>query len=199
MKIYVETNFVLELALAQEQEASCDNILRHCESGSAELVIPAYSLIEPYETLGRRHKQRKDIRVDLDEQLGQLARTITFTEQLTRFREISGLLTDAAAVESDRLKQVRTRLLNTARIIPLETHVLSSAVRHQDTHGLSPQDAIVYASVLADLGDSNPEPSCFLNRNTKDFDDPDIVQELLDRNCKFLPRFDSGLAYILSR
>ena len=118
MKIYVETNFVLELALAQEQEASCDNILRHCESGSAELVIPAYSLIEPYETLGRRHKQRKDIRVDLDEQLGQLARTIAFKEQLTRFREITGLLTDAAAVESDRLKQVRTRLLNTARIIP---------------------------------------------------------------------------------
>ena len=59
MNIYIESNFVLELALVQEQEASCENLLQVCEAGRAKLIIPAYSLVEPYETLVRRHTQRR--------------------------------------------------------------------------------------------------------------------------------------------
>ena len=56
MNVYVESNFVLELALLQEQHASCEALLRLCEEGGIQLVIPAYSLAEPYETLTRRHR-----------------------------------------------------------------------------------------------------------------------------------------------
>ena len=54
MNVYVESNFVLELALLQEQSASCEEILGLCEAGRVQLVVPAYSLAEPYETLVRR-------------------------------------------------------------------------------------------------------------------------------------------------
>jgi hypothetical protein len=50
LNVYVETNFVLELVLAQEQQASCEEILALSEEGSLRLVIPSYSLVEPYET-----------------------------------------------------------------------------------------------------------------------------------------------------
>ena len=40
MNIYVETNFVLELALEQEQRGSCEQILSLCEEGKAQLIIP---------------------------------------------------------------------------------------------------------------------------------------------------------------
>ncbi len=50
---------MLELALLQEQQASCEEILRLSEAGNIYLVIPAYSIAEPYETLVRRHRQRK--------------------------------------------------------------------------------------------------------------------------------------------
>jgi hypothetical protein len=55
----------------------------------------------------------------------------------------------------------------------------------------------VLASVLRDarLGLT---PSCFLNRNTKDFDDPAIVAELARRQCKLIGHFDHGLGYIRS-
>jgi hypothetical protein len=59
VNISVESNFVLELALLQEQHASCEDILRLSEAGNAQLIIPAYSLVEPYETPIRRHRQRK--------------------------------------------------------------------------------------------------------------------------------------------
>lgn len=48
MNVYVESNFMLDLASLQEQHAPCENIFRLCERGSARLVIPVYSLIEPY-------------------------------------------------------------------------------------------------------------------------------------------------------
>ena len=72
MNIYVESNFVLELALLQEQNASCEKILRLSEAGRSRLVIPAYSIAEPYETLKRRHGQRKQMKTELDAQLKQL-------------------------------------------------------------------------------------------------------------------------------
>jgi predicted nucleic acid-binding protein len=76
VNVYVESNFVLELALLQEQHTSCEELMRLCEEGRIQLVIPAYSLAEPYETLTRRHRQRKRMKAELDDQLRQLARTM---------------------------------------------------------------------------------------------------------------------------
>lgn len=47
---------------------------------------------------------------------------------------------------------------------------------------LAHQDSVVYASVLRHLR-SVESPACFLNRNSKDFDDPDIEQELAAARC----------------
>lgn len=43
MIVYVESNFVLELALRQEEHGACERILEHAEANHIELVIPAYS------------------------------------------------------------------------------------------------------------------------------------------------------------
>lgn len=53
MNVYVESNFVLGLALAQEQFESCEEILSLCEAGRIRLDVPAFSLAEPNETLAR--------------------------------------------------------------------------------------------------------------------------------------------------
>jgi hypothetical protein len=44
---------------------------------------------------------------------------------------------------------------------------------------------------------NNQAPSCFLNRNSRDFDDPDVLGALEQRNCRMLSRFSSGLSYIV--
>jgi hypothetical protein len=53
VNVYVESNFVLELALLQEQHAACEAIVQLCEAGDLRLVLPAYSFMEPFETLRR--------------------------------------------------------------------------------------------------------------------------------------------------
>ena len=199
MNIYVESNFVLELALLQEQHASCEDILRLCQAGNAQLIIPAYSLAEPYETLIRRHRQRKQMKADLDTELQQLARTATYAHRLDGFQNLTALLIDSADEEAKRLEDTRSLLYRIAEIIPLDRAILEAATRYQMAHDLSPQDALVYAAVLSHLTQSGAPQSCFLNKNSKDFDDPDLVEELNGYNCRLLPRFDIGYQFILSR
>ena len=89
--------------------------------------------------------------------------------------------------------------LATAEIIPLDAAVLQSAADIEASFRLSGQDAIVLASVLRHLEAETPAESCFLNRNTKDFDDPDIRDRLEALHCKFFPNFVQALAYIAPR
>lgn len=196
MNVYVESNFVLELALLQEQHASCEEILRLSETGAAQIVIPAYSIAEPYETLVRRHRQRKRMKVELDNELRQLARTRDYTQRLSGFRDLIALLIDSADEGAKRLEEVRTRLLKVAEVIPLEVQTLTSATSYQAVHGLSPQDAIVYATVLSHLKLHSASQSCFLNRNYKDFADPDLVEELNAHKWRLLSQFDTGHQFI---
>lgn len=64
---------------------------------------------------------------------------------------------------------------------------------------MSGQDAIVLASVFAHLDLHHPPESCFLNRNAKDFDDPDVRERLEGRGCRFFGRFEDELRYVVSR
>lgn len=198
MRIYVESNFILELALLQEQSSSCERILGLCEAQRVQLILPAYSLAEPYETLIRRHKQRKQMKGELDAELHQIARTTSYADSLRGFRNLTELLLYATEDETRRLEDVRARLIKIACLIPLDVSVLSRSREYQITYKLSPQDALIYSSVLVHLQREKEADSCFLNRNIKDFEYDNIKKELAKFNCKLLPRFDSGYHFILN-
>lgn len=199
MNIYVETNFVLELAFQQEQCTSCEQILQLCEAGHGQLVIPAYSLAEPHEKLSRQARNRKDIQQALELELRQLERTPSYMNRIRSIQDISLLLVQSNEEERDRFVQYRERLLKIAQVIPLTADILSEAAACESPYDLSPQDALVYASVITHLCQHSPAAACFLNRNSKDFDSPDIVDELNNLNCRMIPRFDHGYAFIQSR
>ena len=199
MNIYVESNFVLELALLQEQYKACQNILIICEAGKTKLVLPAFCIAEPYETLIRRAKHRSNLSRDLTTELGQLLRSEPYQEEVDTLRDVTTILVRSGEEEKQRLNQTLDRVLSIAEVIPLERNILVSAITYQTSLDLSPPDSIVYASVLHHLSTSTLVKSCFLNRNSKDFDDPDIVDALNNYNCKMLPRFDNGYDYIQSQ
>ena len=199
MNIYVESNFVLELALLQEQYKACESILAICEAGETKLVLPAFCIAEPYETLIRRAKQRGNLSRELTAELGQLLRSESYREEVDTLQNVTNILVRSGEEEKQRLNETLDRILSITEVIPLERNILVSAIIHQTSLDLSPPDSIVYASVLHHLSTNAPAKSCFLNRNSKDFDDPDIVDALDIYSCKMLPRFDSGYDYIQSK
>jgi len=199
VNVYAETNFVLEMALQQEQYLYCENIAELCKDYKIRLIIPAYSFAEPYETLIRRHKNRKKLKNSLDTELIQLARTDSYTDKIFEIQNLLNLLILSTEDEMRRIENVRRDIIKTAEIIPLNSTILNSSTAYQKMHDLSPQDAIVYASVLSHLKQSKPETACFLNKNSKDFDDPDISEMLEQYKCKFLSSFDHGYQFIINK
>lgn len=198
MNIYIETNFVLELVFQQEQYDSCEEIIALCEKGLANLVIPAYCLAEPHEKLRRQSSERKALQQALERELRQLGRTSSYTERINSIREVASLFIQSNEEEKQRFDQYRNKFFQLATIIPLTRDVLSAATVYEGQYGLSPQDALVYASVIQYVKEHEKIESCFLNKNTKDFDNPDIDDELTEYNCKMIPRFDQGLKFILN-
>jgi predicted nucleic acid-binding protein len=199
MNIYVETNFVLELAFVQEQHESCDELLRLCEAGNARLILPAFCIAESYETLIRRANNRKRIANELASELSQLARSKPYRTEIDALPSAVDLLARSSQDEDQRLVAVLAQLLKVADIVPLEAGIVVAATRHRSDYELSPQDSIVYASVRQHLAAAGESESCFINRNSRDFNDPDIQDDLARFGCKMLFTFVSGCNYIRSR
>jgi hypothetical protein len=102
-------------------------------------------------------------------------------------------------LERAGLRDAISQLLRAADVIALDATILSSAADVQIHHGMSGQDAIVLSSVLSHLESHRPPESFFLNRNSKDFDDPDIRERLDTFGRKFFAKFEDGLRYIVSK
>lgn len=101
--------------------------------------------------------------------------------------------------ERIRFDRCRTRLLTAGDIIAFNADILSEAILCEIQFGLSPQDALIYASVISHLRHSQPREACFLNRNSKDFDSPDIINGLSQLNCRMISSFENGQKFIQSQ
>ncbi len=200
MNVYVESNFVLELALEQEQHESCEQLVKLASAGSVRLMVPAFSLAEPHDALISRDKPRRKLGNELKSHLDELGRSEQYRRVPDVFGHLTGILSAAGAMERDGLRRVLDWILRDAEIIPLNSDVLDKASDYQEREwGMPAKDSIVLASVQSHLEDTLPSESCFLNRNTKDFDNPGVRRVLEIYNCKFFGSFDDGLRYINSR
>lgn len=197
MRVYVESNFVLEIVLEQEQHRACEELMLLAETKSIELVLPAFCLVEPYQTIVRRNRERDGLRKDLNSLAREFARTASIAADAPRLREASELLLRAEQEAKERFLDLRSKLLDTARMVMLDGSALREASALEAQLELELPDAIVLASVLADAA-SRPAPSLFLNRNKNDFDDPDVKARLMGVDCALILSFDGGLGRVRS-
>jgi predicted nucleic acid-binding protein len=202
MNVYVETNFVLEHALERGEFESCRRLLTLASEGSIQLVVPAFSLAEPHDVLRSSEKVRRELGNNLKSHLDELGRSQQYSRVPAAFSELTGILFASGKIERDGLQRTTELLLSKASgiaIIPLDVSVLRDALQYEGAYWLSAKDSIVLASILRHLKETKPAESCFLNRNTKDFDDRQ-VRDLIERQgCKFFGKFEDGLRYVKAR
>jgi predicted nucleic acid-binding protein len=191
VRVYVESNFVLESVLEQEQHQACEEILTLAASRTIELALPAFALIEPYESMMRDERDGKLLAQSLRASATQLQRTASIAADVPRLHDAGDILVRAAQEAWTRYHNFRTRLLGAAHLLPIDATTIREASQLTATFGLGLPDAVMLASVLADAG-AQPSPSVFMNRNTKDFDN-DVKARLAQVNCHLLWSFDGGL------
>ena len=199
MIVYVESNFVLELAFLQDEHEYCLTLLSLAESRDIHLVLPAFSIGEPYEVWVRRSKQRRELRDQLSTAIHELSRSRPYQGSSHEFQELTNLLLRSGEEEKRRLDEALERILHTAEVIPIGLHTIRTAITFQKSRSLSPQDSIVYASILDHLAGASEDLRCFITKNSKDFVNPDIENELETYTCRLLTRFVDGSGYVRSR
>lgn len=98
MIVYVETNFLLELAYLQESHESCEEILRLAKSGLISLVLPASCMTEAYLTWHRKNTERQQFHAQLQTYLAELSRSAPYRGLVDQYRDVMTAL--IAAVRS---------------------------------------------------------------------------------------------------
>ena len=196
MTVYIESNFVLEQALEQEQCESCEALVKIAGARVIRILIPAFSLGEPHIALMHKGNEWSRFIPELRKHLSELARSKSYQKDSPAFTELVSLVIATEDRERAQLEAAVDALLNIAEIIPLTSEIFQEAKGFQAKFDMSFQDSVVLSSVIGHLRGAGPAESCFLNRNTKDFADPNI-RDLLDQfGCRFFGRFDNALGFI---
>jgi predicted nucleic acid-binding protein len=87
----------------------------------------------------------------LDQELRELSRTKSYKNRLYSIENIKSLIVQSSQDASEKFVKYREYILKIAEIIPLNANILLKAVSAEENYDLSPQDALVYVSVLKHL------------------------------------------------
>jgi predicted nucleic acid-binding protein len=150
MIVYVETNFVLEIAREQEQVESANQILILAEQGKIELAFPSFTLSEPFSTIIQQRKDRKELLRSLQDTLVQLRRSETHRNTTNALEPVLDLLNIAIERDLDLLHGTIERMLKTGRSLETDISNFRQAVDYQKRLDLSPQDSIIYSAIISD-------------------------------------------------
>jgi predicted nucleic acid-binding protein len=198
MIVFVESNFVLELALRQSEVQAAQSLLELAESGKIDVRIPAVSLIEPRYKLAQTASDHRRLRDAIDKQLKQMVRSAGFVDLEAKSSDLMGALATKADLDIREFEAVTRRVLDCAKILPLTHEVLWAGMRRQ-LLDLEPMDALVFASVEASLQDAAVGESVFANRDAKGFLSKTVVDDLEKRRCRVIPNFSRSLEYVRKR
>jgi predicted nucleic acid-binding protein len=164
MIVYTESNFVLQIALRQEEAEAAESILQYAEKGDVTLSIPEFALSEPFSTVSYRTVEWKRIADSLTRQLlTQLSRSQPRHTEAVSIQQLLESLAKMEQEDNNLLHSTVQRILKIGEILPLNTNVFQTALDYIARYGLRAQDAIIYASIITDLksqptkeGDNSP-------------------------------------------
>jgi predicted nucleic acid-binding protein len=189
MIVGVESNFVLELALEQTDADPASRIVELAEKHRIHLVVPACALTEPYETLVRRSKDRRQLVDRLRNETKQLARTKRFAGMEKASAEVANALGASIGHHARELERTIRRLCACGTVVAVTPEVLAEALDAQRRFKLGPQDAFVFASIDLYLRRAAKGPKYFINKNSHDFLTDRIRQRLGSYDCELMIDF----------
>lgn len=201
MHVFVESNFILELAFQQEDSLACERILAGAQAGHYTLHVPQYALAEVFEVLRRRRQERATYHNYVLEQVAQHRREsdVDAADQDTLVQLLGNLLQARTQAQTRRVFDLVAQLVAEAVGPALTAAVVREAAESQARYQLTPQDALVWASVVTELRALPPlVPKLLVTRNDSDFRKPAIVETLRGLNCHLISNFGHAATRLAS-
>lgn len=197
MIVAAESNFVLQLALDQEEGAKARSILDLAADSQIRLVIPACALFEPYGTLVRRHKRRDKLLNEFKREVNELARSNSFSGLGDTSGPVTRIISGSVALEASALDDAIDRVARVATVIPLTSDIVTAATTYRRrAYDFTPPDAIIFASIDNYLQSQDDCPKVFTTRDEMAFMEAEIRKHLGTYNCRVIPKFADTLGYV---
>ena len=192
MHLLVETNFLVELILGQEQAAACEKIVAAAEQEKLVLHVPSFSLMEQLYRLTAVSIERDQLQGRVEKELKAAERETTDNSSLVQLkREFATVFAERSVIQQERMFATVSRISRTARIIPLLGTTWALASELNSTMSLTLPDAVVSASLLLQLEDlPAEEEKLFVSRDHKAFRQEGVKQLFKEKNCGVLLNFD---------
>jgi len=160
--VYVETNFLFELATARDKNESCATLLEWCRQRRIALRVPTYALPETRAAMRRRAAVQTGVARDLEDQYRDVDRLRT-PEIADLYLESAKELERTPRNERTRLSLVIEELFRSATFIALDHEVVKLSEHFRTSKVLSGDgDLLIFASIIRDLelrksnGDTSP-------------------------------------------
>jgi predicted nucleic acid-binding protein len=195
--VYVETNFLLELAYLQERCESCRELVELARRGSITLAMPAFCAAEARATWHRRAGERGEFFKSSKKHIDEIARSQPFRELSRKLREIVTALASGNEESRERLEIAIMEIEDYGTLIPMTAELLVPARINEIDLSLSPPDALVLASVQSHARGERAV-KCFATQDAKGFANPAVQAELVPMNCRVIANFADALAYVRS-
>jgi predicted nucleic acid-binding protein len=138
MILYVESNFILELAFLQSEHPVCTEILGAASAGPLMLVVPAFCISEPYDVLIRRKKQRLELYRQINDGTNELAHSAPYQEEAAAIQRLMQIFRSSNEDEQQRLDDTLSRVLDVSTVIPTDARIIRSAIDHQQQSKFGP-------------------------------------------------------------
>lgn len=197
MSVYVESGFVITLALQQDDYQSAERVIQLAQQRRMTLKIPSFSLSEPLATVQYRANSRNRLIADLRGELRELGRTAPYESMSRELAPYLVRLSDVRQAQLDALETVLLTVGGVCELLQMDTTVLKRAASYKMVFDLRLPDAIVLASVMLDLEQLSPnDRSLFISQNADDFANPAIKAELQRLQCRYISNFADALRYI---
>jgi len=193
--VYVETNFLLELAYLQERCGSCEDILQLSKTHQITLALPAFSGAEARATWHRRASERREFHASLQKHIREISRSEPFRGLNDQSRDVVAALVAGGEESRERLEAAIQTIEADGVVIPLTSEIMTMARWHELGYSLSPQDALVLASVRSHA-EKETGVKCFATQDAKGFANPSVYDELSAVDCKVLVNFADAVAFI---
>jgi hypothetical protein len=174
--VYVETNFLMSVAMGRESQGT--DLLSQI-SASVRVAIPSGCYLEAFSAFEDEQKRRNWFKSDLDKQIGQLQRDTTspnakmLLSHLEQSRLANGRLLDDVQA---RLFQFIDQAVAVLEPIPATTTILKLAV--STTLIPDPTDNLILHSIFDHARRAAEDTKALLTENTKDFSTPEVENAL---------------------
>lgn len=194
MIVYVETNFLLELAYRQERCDSCEEILRLAKEGQILLALPAFAAAEARLESRRRAKEREELHAQLRKHIREIARSEPFRGLMEESKGVMDALVQGLVQTQESLEDLILAVETQGVHIPLTGEVVAMARWAASAYKIAPEDALVLESIHSHA-QRHSGAKCFVSRD-RAFMAPLIREHLSNEGCKILSDFPDAVAYI---